>query len=144
MTSPVTPVESVEHVLVDADASVPPGGSIPGLHGGRERGTSTCCSIPPTRATGPRAEVEVDPSFKQLIPYCIFRCEGKIFHYRRGSAAGGRAAPQQAVGGDRRAHLVGRPACRRTSVYREAMRREIAEEVFLESGFREELRGAHQ
>ena len=27
----------------------------------------------------PRPEMEQDPSFKQLIPYCVFRCNGEVF-----------------------------------------------------------------
>jgi predicted NUDIX family phosphoesterase len=34
----------------------------------------------------PRSEVETDPTFKQLIPYVVFRCRGQVFHYTRGSA----------------------------------------------------------
>ncbi|MEO8614075.1 MAG: hypothetical protein ABI600_02960 [Luteolibacter sp.] len=35
-----------------------------------------------------RAAAEEDPSHKQLIPYCIFRCGGRILHYTRGKAGG--------------------------------------------------------
>ena len=28
----------------------------------------------------PRDTVEEDPSLKQLIPYCVFRHEGRVFH----------------------------------------------------------------
>lgn len=35
-----------------------------------------------------RAEAELDPSHKQLIPYCIFRCGDRILHYTRGKAGG--------------------------------------------------------
>jgi predicted NUDIX family phosphoesterase len=35
-----------------------------------------------------RAAAEEDPSHKQLIPYCIFRCGDKILHYTRGKAGG--------------------------------------------------------
>lgn len=34
----------------------------------------------------PRSEVETDPSFKQLIPYVVLRCGGRVFHYRRGGS----------------------------------------------------------
>ncbi|MCU0702899.1 MAG: phosphoesterase [Fimbriiglobus sp.] len=34
----------------------------------------------------PRSEVETDPSYKQLIPYVVLRCEGEVFHYRRGGS----------------------------------------------------------
>ena len=35
-----------------------------------------------------RAAAEEDPSCKQLIPYCIFRCGDRILHYTRGKAGG--------------------------------------------------------
>lgn len=35
-----------------------------------------------------RAAAEEDPAFKQLIPYCIFRCGDRILHYTRGKAGG--------------------------------------------------------
>lgn len=35
-----------------------------------------------------RAAAEEDPSHKQLIPYCIFRCGDRILHYTRGKAGG--------------------------------------------------------
>ncbi len=35
-----------------------------------------------------RAVAEEDPSHKQLIPYCIFRCGDRILHYTRGKAGG--------------------------------------------------------
>jgi predicted NUDIX family phosphoesterase len=35
-----------------------------------------------------RAAAEDDPSHKQLIPYCVFRCGDKILHYTRGKAGG--------------------------------------------------------
>ncbi|MGL4401552.1 MAG: hypothetical protein ACRCXD_16950 [Luteolibacter sp.] len=35
-----------------------------------------------------RAAAEEDPAFKQLIPYCIFRCGDRILHYTRGKSGG--------------------------------------------------------
>lgn len=35
-----------------------------------------------------RATAEEDPSHKQLIPYCLFRCGDKVLHYTRGKASG--------------------------------------------------------
>lgn len=35
-----------------------------------------------------RAAAEEDPSHKQLIPYCVFRCGNRILHYTRGKAGG--------------------------------------------------------
>lgn len=36
----------------------------------------------------PRAEMETNPAFKQLIPYVIMRCGGKYLTYLRGKRAG--------------------------------------------------------
>jgi predicted NUDIX family phosphoesterase len=36
----------------------------------------------------PRSEVEEDPSFKQLIPYVVFRCANAVFCYTRGKTQG--------------------------------------------------------
>src|SRR5262249_13551422 len=35
----------------------------------------------------PRAEVENDPEFKQIIPYVVLRYVDQLFHYTRGKAA---------------------------------------------------------
>ncbi|MES2997453.1 MAG: hypothetical protein V4733_11645 [Verrucomicrobiota bacterium] len=35
-----------------------------------------------------RAAAEDDPSHKQIIPYCVFRCDDRILHYTRGKAGG--------------------------------------------------------
>ena len=35
-----------------------------------------------------RAAAEDDPSHKQLIPYCIFKCGDRVLHYTRGKAGG--------------------------------------------------------
>jgi predicted NUDIX family phosphoesterase len=36
----------------------------------------------------PRAEMEQDPSFKQIIPYVVFRCGRRVFVYTRGTSQG--------------------------------------------------------
>lgn len=35
-----------------------------------------------------RAAAEDDPTHKQLIPYCVFRCGERILHYTRGKSGG--------------------------------------------------------
>ncbi|MDP3851620.1 MAG: hypothetical protein Q8Q59_14025 [Luteolibacter sp.] len=35
-----------------------------------------------------RVAAEEDPSHKQLIPYCVFRCGDRILHYTRGKSGG--------------------------------------------------------
>ena len=88
----------------------------------------------------PRDTVEEDPDFKQLIPYCIFRHEGRVFHYKRGNEQGEERLHSKrsiGIGG----HISSIDADGGGSAYREGMRREIEEEVFLESEYEEECIG---
>lgn len=88
----------------------------------------------------PRNEVEEDPSYKQLIPYCIFRHSGQLFHYRRGKAGGeGRLHSKRSIGIG--GHISSTDPGHGDRLYLAAMHREIEEEVFLESGFRDECVG---
>ncbi len=89
----------------------------------------------------PRPEMENDPSYKQLIPYCIFQFEDKIFHYRRGTDQGeARLHSKRSIGIG--GHISSEDEGG-SSAYDEGMRREIAEEVFLdrETGVRQECIG---
>jgi predicted NUDIX family phosphoesterase len=84
----------------------------------------------------PRNEMEEDPSFKQLIPYCVFRCDGHIFSYQRGTDQGEsrlHAKRSVGVGG----HVSTLDLNGEGSPYQEGMKREIEEEVHLESGWTE-------
>ncbi len=82
----------------------------------------------------PRDEMEEDPSYKQLIPYCIFRCEGKIFHYKRGKLQGeGRLHSKRSIGIG--GHISSDDENGASSPYQEAMWREIQEEIYLESPY---------
>jgi predicted NUDIX family phosphoesterase len=78
----------------------------------------------------PRAEVEEDPSFKQLIPYVVFRCGGSVFCYTRGTSQGEARLHRLrslGVGG----HVEEPDANGRATrdAYEAALRREIDEEV---------------
>jgi predicted NUDIX family phosphoesterase len=92
----------------------------------------------------PRARMEVDPSFKQLIPYVIFRHrdgQGRqsLFAYTRGKGQGEarlHAKRSIGVGG----HISADDAAA-TSAYDEGMRRELAEEVLIDTPFRSRLAG---
>jgi predicted NUDIX family phosphoesterase len=82
----------------------------------------------------PRDEVEDDPSYKQLIPYCIFRCRGRVFHYTRGTEQGEsrlHARKSIGVGG----HISTRDAAGESSAYAVGLWRELNEEVFIEAEF---------
>ena len=88
----------------------------------------------------PRAEVETDPSFKQLIPYLVLRCGGQVFHYRRGgSGTETRLAARRSVGIG--GHISEEDAAGGTDPYRTGMLRELTEEVELGCGYRERCVG---
>jgi predicted NUDIX family phosphoesterase len=82
----------------------------------------------------PRAEVEDDPSYKQLIPYVVFRCGESVFCYTRGTSQGEARLHRLrslGVGG----HVDEPDADGRATrdAYDVALRREIDEEVELGS-----------
>lgn len=88
----------------------------------------------------PRDSVEQDPSYKQLIPYCVFRFEGQVFHYRRGAAGGeGRLKSKRSIGIG--GHISSVDHSDHGCAYSEGMRREIEEEVFLETSYQEHCVG---
>ena len=87
-----------------------------------------------------RSEVETDPSFKQIVPYVVLRWQDQVFHYTRGKRATEtrlHALRSIGVGG----HISLDDKNLFESPYREAMFREVAEEVFLESSFEERCIG---
>ena len=92
----------------------------------------------------PRSQMEDDPSFKQLIPYCILCSRGTVFRYTRGKKMGEKrlhALESIGVGG----HISlsdDRPLIGGANVtYTEAMHRELDEEVIIESPFQERCAG---
>ena len=88
----------------------------------------------------PRSEVESDPSFKQIIPYVVFRCGELLYHYTRGkkgTEARLRALRSIGVGG----HISVEDAGGATDLYRAGMLRELQEEIHLESSHRESCFG---
>ena len=88
----------------------------------------------------PRNEMEDDPSFKQLIPYCIFQCAGQVFSYKRGNDQGEarlHAKRSVGVGG----HVSTLDLNGAGSPYSEGMKREIEEEVFVEAKWTERCVG---
>jgi predicted NUDIX family phosphoesterase len=103
--------------------------------------------------------MEDDPSFKQLIPYVLFRWTDDdgvihVFEYLRGGGSGEkrlRAKRSVGVGGHissldasvvlslrERNHLAERDGY---NIYREGMRRELAEEVIIETAYDEQIVG---
>lgn len=92
----------------------------------------------------PRSQMEEDPSFKQIIPYCILRSGGTVFRYTRGKKMGEKrlhALESIGVGGhisltDDRPLIGGAEL-----TYQEAMHRELDEEVIIDSPYREQCVG---
>src|SRR5438309_6873054 len=86
----------------------------------------------------PRSAMEQDPSFKQLIPYVIFRyrnsaSETLLFQYTRGKGQGEsrlHAKRSIGIGG----HISADDAIQ-TSAYEEGMRRELEEEVIIDTPY---------
>ena len=88
----------------------------------------------------PRDQMETDPSFKQLIPYCIFRCGDQLFNYTRGKLQGeGRLHSKRSIGVG--GHICSLDQNQTRSPYLEAMHREIEEEVDVQSPWEDKLVG---
>lgn len=80
-----------------------------------------------------RAAAEEDPTHKQLIPYCVFRCGDRILHYTRGKSGGeSRLHAKISVGVGGHINPVdtgdGRTG---PDAYHAAVAREIAEELVI-------------
>jgi predicted NUDIX family phosphoesterase len=91
----------------------------------------------------PRSQVEEDPSFKQLIPYCILQCgsgtERKMFQYTRGSGQGEKrlhAKRSIGIGGH-----ISREDAAGDDLYRCGMERELSEEMIIPGQYAEQLLG---
>jgi predicted NUDIX family phosphoesterase len=90
----------------------------------------------------PRSQVEEDPGFKQLIPYMIFRhcgADGRetVFQYTRGSGMGeGRLHRKRSVGIGGHISTVDAAGNGGGNPYEEGMRRELEEEVAVDTPYR--------
>jgi predicted NUDIX family phosphoesterase len=90
----------------------------------------------------PRSQAETDPSFKQLIPYVLMTCDGKVLSYVRGKRAG-----ETRLVGNRSIGIGGHineddwtlfsADIRKT--YCEAVDREVSEEVSVEAGHTDQI-----
>lgn len=78
-----------------------------------------------------RAAAEDDPSHKQLIPYCVIRCGGRILNYTRGKAGGeARLHALRSVGVGGHINPVDTGGGRTgPEAYRAAVERELNEEL---------------
>jgi predicted NUDIX family phosphoesterase len=95
----------------------------------------------------PRGEMEEDPSFKQLIPYVLFRWtdengQTQLFQYQRGGGMGEkRLHAKRSVGIGGHISAIDAAAGNLDHVYREGMQRELAEEVSIKTPYTETVAG---
>jgi predicted NUDIX family phosphoesterase len=95
----------------------------------------------------PRGQMEEDPSFKQLIPYALFRwtdveANAHLFDYQRGTGQGERRLhARRSVGVGGHISSVDSAAGHIHHVYREGMRRELDEEVIIDTSYTEKIVG---
>ena len=93
----------------------------------------------------PRGEMEENPKFKQLIPYVVFRHRDTageaVFQYTRGSGMGeGRLHSKRSIGIG--GHISIEDRTTEDAVpYAEGMRRELDEEVIIDTPFTEQCVG---
>ena len=103
--------------------------------------------VPANISYRPRDEMEQDPSFKQLIPYIIFRHQASdgtvsLFRYRRGQGNGEarlRSKVSIGIGGHISNEDTGVDG--NSDPYAEGMRRELSEEVIIETSYKDTCAG---
>jgi predicted NUDIX family phosphoesterase len=131
--------QDVEHVLVVPTLLFHEIGHFQGFQPNAEPYLKTLFD-PAYTSYRPRPEVEEDPSFKQLIPYCIFRCGDEVFNYKRGKEQGeGRLHSKRSIGIG--GHISSEDHSTTGSTYNSGMQRELDEEVLIESDFRQQCVG---
>jgi predicted NUDIX family phosphoesterase len=126
-----------EQVLVIPASALDRLGSFTGLRRGADLLSRLLDS--PGLEFRPRADVESDPSVKQLIPYVVFRWTDRLFNYTRGSASTeSRLRALRSIGVGGHINPVDAGAA---DPYRAGLRRELAEEVVIDSPFRGSVLG---
>lgn len=134
---------SVEHVLVVPTTAFHQLGHFQGFSTDTQKYLSNLL-VPELTSYRPRGEMEQDPGFKQLIPYVIFRhrdAAGRVslFQYTRGKGQG-----EKRLHAKRSVGLGGHISSDDSSCdnpYEEGMRRELAEEVAIDTPYRATLAG---
>jgi len=129
-----------EHVLVVPTAAFHELGHFQGFSGDTDRYLTRLLQ-PQLVSYRPRAAMEEDPSFKQLIPYVVFRYQSsggvQVFQYTRGGGQGERRLHSKrsiGVGGHISSDDAATPAA---DPYREGLLRELQEEVEIATEFTE-------
>jgi predicted NUDIX family phosphoesterase len=103
--------------------------------------------VPANMSYRPRGEMEDDPSFKQLIPYVIFRYVDsagttRLFQYTRGKGQGEkRLHAKRSIGIGGHICIDDETTAPGSRPYEEGMRRELAEEVRINTPYRAQMVG---
>lgn len=136
-----------EHVLVTPTRLLHEAGHFQGFHADVARYLPAVLQSD-ALSYRPRDAMEQDPSFKQLIPYCLIRRRDAaggthLFHYRRGSGQGeSRLRAKRSIGvGGHVSSEDAAPGRDAHDVYRQGMRRELQEEVDIRCGYQEQCVG---
>ena len=136
-------VVSTEHVMVVPTSLFHEIGYFQGFSADTEKYLSRLLD-PAATSYLPRSEMEEDPSFKQLIPYCIFRHTDqqgvqRVFQYTRGAGQGEtRLHNRKSVGIGGHVSTLDSGS---SEPYREGMRRELDEEVDIRTEYTESCVG---
>lgn len=129
-----------EHVLVIPTALLHELGHFQGFTGDTDRYLQALLKSDQL-SYRPREAMEQDPSFKQLIPYVMFQYDDAdgiqhVFQYTRGNGQGEarlHAKLSIGIGG----HISSEDAGQGKNAYAEGMRRELAEEVTIDTAYNE-------
>jgi len=126
-------VKSDERVLVVPSAELDRLGRFQGFSPDAERYLSALL-IPDLMEYRPRSQVEEDPSFKQIIPYVVFRSAESVFCYTRGKSQGeARLHRLRSLGVGGHVSEDDALGAKSLDAYEAAMRRELEEEVEIRS-----------
>jgi predicted NUDIX family phosphoesterase len=88
-----------------------------------------------------RDEAETDPSHKQLIPYALFHCRGKLLHYVRGKKSGEQRLASKGsigIGGHINSEDAEQSSLER-DLYMTGVDREINEELTLDCAYTQRI-----
>jgi predicted NUDIX family phosphoesterase len=139
---------ATEHVLVVPTPVFHKLGHFQGFCGDTERYLNGLLN-PAHTSYRPRSAMEQDPTFKQLIPYVIFRFRDNagqtfLFQYTRGKGQGEsrlHAKRSIGVGGHISVDDAASSSSNAPSAYEEGMRRELEEEVVIDTAYRGQMIG---
>ncbi len=136
----------MEHVLVTPASRLHDLGYFQGFTGDTDRYVTPLLQ-PEHLSYRPRDAMELDPAFKQLIPYVVFRHQGEggvsLFQYTRGSGQGEarlHAKRSIGIGGHISSEDAGESAAA-SDVYQAGMQRELTEEVAIETAYSQQCAG---